>query len=72
MNECFQKNVIPEIYEDNQSCIFLAKNWETKRSKHIDIQYHFVRDEVEKGSVKLVFVSSDYQLADFYTKGLGN
>ncbi|KAG2758352.1 hypothetical protein Pcac1_g29503 [Phytophthora cactorum] len=39
-----------KIYEDNQGSIALAKNPEFhKRTKHIDIRYHFVREKVEDG-----------------------
>nr|GEX54695.1 reverse transcriptase domain-containing protein [Tanacetum cinerariifolium] len=40
------------------------------RSKHIDIRYHFIREQVERGVVELYFVSTDYQLADIFTKAL--
>nr|GEV90915.1 hypothetical protein [Tanacetum cinerariifolium] len=39
-------------------------------SKHIDIQHHFIRDQVEKDMVELYFVMTDYQLADIFTKAL--
>ncbi|GJT14440.1 retrovirus-related pol polyprotein from transposon TNT 1-94 [Tanacetum coccineum] len=40
------------------------------RSKHIDIRHHFIREQVEKGMVELYFVTTDYQLADIFTKAL--
>nr|GEW30483.1 hypothetical protein [Tanacetum cinerariifolium] len=40
------------------------------RSKHIDIRHHFIRGQVERGVVKLYFVTTDYQLADIFTKAL--
>ncbi|GJU73184.1 retrovirus-related pol polyprotein from transposon TNT 1-94 [Tanacetum coccineum] len=40
------------------------------RSKHIDIRHHFIRHQVEKGVVELYFVTTDYQLADIFTKAL--
>nr|GEV74199.1 integrase, catalytic region, zinc finger, CCHC-type, peptidase aspartic, catalytic [Tanacetum cinerariifolium] len=40
------------------------------RSKHIDIRHHFIQEQVEKGVVKLYFVTTDYQLADIFTKAL--
>nr|GEV44195.1 retrovirus-related Pol polyprotein from transposon TNT 1-94 [Tanacetum cinerariifolium] len=45
-------------------------NVQHSRSKHIDIRYHFLREEVEKGVVKLFFVTMDYQLASIFTKSL--
>nr|GEX58408.1 integrase, catalytic region, zinc finger, CCHC-type, peptidase aspartic, catalytic [Tanacetum cinerariifolium] len=39
-------------------------------SKHIDICHHFIREQVERGVVELYFVTTDYQLADIFTKVL--
>ena len=45
-----------EIYTDSNSAINLAKNPIYRaRSKHIDIQYHFARENVQKGLSKLVW-----------------
>ncbi|GKB95981.1 hypothetical protein Tco_0982118 [Tanacetum coccineum] len=40
------------------------------RTKHIDIRYHFIRDHILKGDIKLHFVPTDLQLADIFTKPL--
>nr|GEW33704.1 retrovirus-related Pol polyprotein from transposon TNT 1-94 [Tanacetum cinerariifolium] len=40
-------------------------------SKHIDIRYHFIKEHVENGVIKLYFVNTEYQLADIFTKALG-
>ncbi|GJU90841.1 hypothetical protein Tco_1303264, partial [Tanacetum coccineum] len=40
-------------------------------SKHIDIRYHFIKEQVENGVVELYFVRTEYQLADIFTKALG-
>ncbi|GKA34528.1 hypothetical protein Tco_0720957 [Tanacetum coccineum] len=40
------------------------------RTKHIDIRYHFIKEHVEKGTVELYFVRTEYQLADLFTKAL--
>eukprot|EP00253_Pinus_taeda_P021357 PITA_21357 len=48
------------IYCDNQSCIKLMKNpIFHDRSKHIEIKYHFIRDYVQKGVVKLEYISTN-------------
>lgn len=58
-----------KIYEDNQGAIALAKNPEFhKRSKHIDIRYHFVREKVEDGQVVLEYCPTQDMLADIMTK----
>nr|GEW68038.1 hypothetical protein [Tanacetum cinerariifolium] len=41
------------------------------RSKHINIEYHFIKDHVENGVIELYFVNTEYQLADIFTKTLG-
>nr|GEV99223.1 reverse transcriptase domain-containing protein [Tanacetum cinerariifolium] len=46
-------------------------SWSSKRWKHIDIRYHFVKEYVENGVIKLYFVNTEYQLADIFTKALG-
>nr|GEZ71549.1 hypothetical protein [Tanacetum cinerariifolium] len=41
------------------------------RSKHIDIRYHFIKEQVENRVIELYFVNIEYQLADLFTKALG-
>nr|GEV20083.1 hypothetical protein [Tanacetum cinerariifolium] len=66
----FAFNKIP-LYYDNRSAIALCcNNVQHSRSKHIDIQHHFIREQVENGMVELYFVTMDYQLADIFTKAL--
>ncbi|KAE9588330.1 putative RNA-directed DNA polymerase [Lupinus albus] len=56
---------------DNKSAINLAKNPIAHgRSKHIETKYHYLRDLVEKGRLKLEFCKSENQLADILTKPL--
>nr|GEX69141.1 hypothetical protein [Tanacetum cinerariifolium] len=40
------------------------------RTKHIAVRYHFIKEHVEQGTIKLYFVKTDYQLADIFTKAL--
>nr|GEX48409.1 copia protein [Tanacetum cinerariifolium] len=59
------------LYYDNRSAIALCcNNVQHSRSKHIDIRHHFIREQVERGVVELYFVSTDYQLANIFTKTL--
>ena len=54
---------------DNTSAISIAKNpVQHSRTKHIDVRHHFIRDHVEKGDVSLIFVSTNMQVADIFTK----
>nr|GEU51619.1 hypothetical protein [Tanacetum cinerariifolium] len=66
----FDFNKIP-LYCDNRSVIAMCcNNVQHSRSKHIDIRHHFIREQVERGMVELYFMSTDYQLADIFTKAL--
>ncbi|GKA08030.1 retrovirus-related pol polyprotein from transposon TNT 1-94 [Tanacetum coccineum] len=66
----FQFNKIP-LYCDNKSAIALCcNNIQHSRAKHIDVRYHFVKEQVENGIVELYFVRTEYQLADIFTKSL--
>lgn len=59
------------IYEDNNGCISIANNPSNhKKSKHIDIKYHFSREQIEKNVIKLEYVSTENQVADIFTKPL--
>ncbi|GJY54493.1 retrovirus-related pol polyprotein from transposon TNT 1-94 [Tanacetum coccineum] len=63
-------NKIP-MYYDNKSAIALCcNNVQHSRSKHIDIRFHFIKEQVENGVVELYFVNTEYQLADIFTKAL--
>ncbi|GKC66123.1 retrovirus-related pol polyprotein from transposon TNT 1-94 [Tanacetum coccineum] len=44
--------------------------WSSKRSKHIDIRFHFIKEHVENGVIELYFVNTEDQLADIFTKAL--
>lgn len=58
---------------DNTSAIKMLHNYEnTKRSKHIDIKVHFIRDIVTKNLVRVKYVQSDHNVADIMTKPLGS
>lgn len=57
------------LFVDNQGAIKLAKNpVYHQRSKHIDIRYHFIRNEVMSKNVDLVYVPSSENKADMFTK----
>jgi hypothetical protein len=56
---------------DNQSCIKMTENPVFQDgSKHIEIRYHFIRDMVQRGVLKLQYISTDEQIADALTKPL--
>jgi hypothetical protein len=61
----------PLIYGDNQSTQALSKNGiKSERTKHIDIKYHFIQDEVSSARVRLQWIPTTDQLADILTKAL--
>nr|GEX89365.1 ribonuclease H-like domain-containing protein [Tanacetum cinerariifolium] len=59
------------FYCDNVSAVYLSCNPDQpQRTKHIEIDIHFVRDLVFVGQVRVLHVPSRYQFADIYTKEL--
>ncbi len=59
------------IFNDNQGAICLTKNPEwKKRSKHIDIRYHYVRERVKNGILSLKYLETNEMPSDIFTKGL--
>ncbi|GKD14054.1 hypothetical protein Tco_1198461 [Tanacetum coccineum] len=60
------------MYCDNKSAIALCyNNVQHSRSKHIDIRFHFIKEQVENGVVELYFVNMEYQLVDIFTIARG-
>ncbi|GJU94902.1 hypothetical protein Tco_1319658 [Tanacetum coccineum] len=47
-----------------------CNNVQHSRAKHIDVRYHFIKEQVENGIVELYFVRTEYQLADIFIKPL--
>nr|GFC31450.1 ribonuclease H-like domain-containing protein [Tanacetum cinerariifolium] len=59
------------VYCDNVSAVYLSANpVQHQRTKHIEIDIHFVRDMVQTGHIRVFHVPSRYQYADIFTKGL--
>ncbi|GKD55202.1 ribonuclease H-like domain-containing protein [Tanacetum coccineum] len=78
---CWLRNLLRElhtplssatlVYCDNVSAVYLSSNpVQHQRTKHIEIDIHFVRDLVATGQVRVLHVPSRYQFADIFTKGL--
>ena len=59
-----------KIFCDNTSTIIWLKMQINIKTKHIKIRYHFLRDHYEKGDIDIDYVSTDFQLADIFTKPL--
>nr|GEW40805.1 Gag-Pol polyprotein [Tanacetum cinerariifolium] len=66
----FHFNKIP-IYCNSKSAIAISCNpIQHSRTKHIVVCYHFIKEYVEKETIELYFVKTDYQLSDLFTKAL--
>ncbi len=61
------------LFEDNGGCISLASSGGKyhKRTKHIDVRYHFVRQHIENGTQRVKYCKTEDMLADLLTKPLG-
>ena len=61
------------ICGDNQGSIFIASNPVTeKRSKHIDIRFHYIWEVIERKLMEVFFIDGDKNPADLLTKNLGS
>ncbi|GJT14532.1 ribonuclease H-like domain-containing protein [Tanacetum coccineum] len=59
------------VYCDNVSAVYLSTNHvQHQRTKHIEIDIHFVREYVASGQVRVLLVPSRFQYANIFTKGL--
>jgi hypothetical protein len=59
------------IMGDNQACLKLVGNpIESARSKHIDVQYHYTREQAAMGHIVYRYISTDHMVADIMTKPL--
>ena len=59
------------LFEDNQACIYLSQNPnDHQKSKHIDRQYHYVREQVNAGTITLAKIPSPGNCSDIMTKPL--
>jgi hypothetical protein len=60
------------LYGDSRGAIFNSQNPVTQKEiKHVEICYHYIREQIEKGMVKLYAVSTADNPADMFTKNLG-
>ena len=64
--------VLPVIVRvDNIGAIWMAENASAgSRTKHVELKYHFIRQYVEEGFIKIVFVHTDDTTSDVFTKNV--
>ena len=61
------------ICSDNQGAIFTASNpVQNSRTKHIDIWYHYVREQIAAGKVEIFYIEGEENPADMFTKNLAH
>ena len=62
-----------KLYCDKKSAINIAHNRiQHDRTKHIEIDKHFIKEKLKEGVVCTFYVSLEHQLADILTKGLNS
>ena len=60
-----------KVFCDNQSAISIAKNLvHHNRTKHVEIDRHFIKEKIENGTVSLLYTPTSQQIADILTKAL--
>ena len=61
------------LYQDSTSTIQLERNGKAssrQRTKHINIEYFFIKDRVESGEITIIYCPTEDMIADFFTKPL--
>jgi hypothetical protein len=73
IGELFNREAeVPTLLVDNKAAIQLCKNPVFhERSKHIELKYHYIREQLKKGHIAVEFIGTNDQLADIFTKSLG-
>ena len=61
-----------KIYQCNKSTISMVYmgHLNSKRTRHVNIRYFYIKDRIDKGEIKIEYVESSYMLADILTKPL--
>nr|GEV92118.1 integrase, catalytic region, zinc finger, CCHC-type, peptidase aspartic, catalytic [Tanacetum cinerariifolium] len=66
----FHFDKIPMYCDSNAAIAISCNPVQYSRTKHIDVRYHFIKEQVQKGIVELFLVGTEYQLAYLFTKAL--
>nr|GFA26882.1 retrovirus-related Pol polyprotein from transposon TNT 1-94 [Tanacetum cinerariifolium] len=68
--DCTALSTAKAEYVSLSACSISCNPVQHSRTKHIAVRYHFIKEHVEKGTIELYFVKTDYQLADIFIKAL--
>ena len=61
-----------KVYCDNQSVVKLAHNLVYHaRTKHIELQHHFMRENIESKEIKLIYTNTSDNVVEIFTKPVG-
>ena len=66
----YPQSTATTVYEDNQSCIEWTMDTYQKRTKHIEIKYHYAREMTKRGEIVLKHCPTEDMIADILTKPL--
>lgn len=59
------------IYYDSESALAYSHNpIHQSKAKHIELRYHFIKDQILKGNIELIFIPTHEEIADVFTKEL--
>lgn len=73
LEELVGETVKIKLMMDNQSAMTLIKNGQfNRRSKHIDVRFHFINEKVKEGLIKIEYLATEEMIADILTKPLNN
>jgi hypothetical protein len=71
LQELLKQDIPTALFCDSNAAIDVAYNPKLNdRSKHIDVAYHFTREQIDKGNVSVMSVALEGNLADKCTKGM--
>jgi hypothetical protein len=71
LQELLKQDIPTALFCDSNAAIDVAYNPKLNdRSKHIDVAYHFTREQIDQGNVSVMYVPSEENLADICTKGM--
>ncbi|KAL1548050.1 Beta-galactosidase 8 [Salvia divinorum] len=67
----FPPKLKSQLFCDNKAAISISENpVQHDRTKHVEVDHHFIKENLEGGIVKFLFVKSEDQLANILTKAV--